>query len=89
MPASGLPFDDIRALLPLMPDASERAAEAVRARQEQLTKPAGSLGKLDDLVAFLAAWQDKAMPTIERPQVAVFAGNHGVSRRACLPIRPL
>ena len=78
MPASGLPFDDIRALLPLMPEASERAADAVRARQAQLTKPAGSLGRLDEIVAFLAAWQDKAMPTIDRPQVAVFAGNHGV-----------
>ena len=78
MPASGLPFDDIRALLPLMPEASERAADAVRARQAQLTKPAGSLGRIDETVAFLAAWQDKAMPTIDRPQVAVFAGNHGV-----------
>ena len=78
MPASGLPFDDIRALLPLMPEASERAADAVRTRQAQLTKPAGSLGRLDEIVAFLAAWQDKAMPTIDRPQVAVFAGNHGV-----------
>ena len=78
MPASGLPFDDIRALLPLMPEASERAADAVRARQAQLTKPAGSLGRIDEIVVFLGAWQDKPMPTIERPQVAVFAGNHGV-----------
>lgn len=81
MPASGLPFDDIRALLPLLPEASERAVHAVRERQAQLTKPAGSLGRIDDLVAFLAAWQDKAMPTIDRPQVAVFAGNHGVASR--------
>ena len=78
MPASGLPFDDIRALLPLMPEASERAEAAVRARQADLTKPPGSLGRLDEFVAFLAAWQDKPMPTIDRPQVAVFAGNHGV-----------
>lgn len=81
MAASGLPFDDIRALLPLLPEASERAAAAVRARQAELTKPAGSLGRLDELVAFLASWQDKAMPTIDRPQVAVFAGNHGVVAR--------
>ena len=78
MPASGLPFDDIRALLPLMPEASARAEEAVRARQAELTKPPGSLGRLDDLVAFLAAWQDKPMPTIAHPQMAVFAANHGV-----------
>ncbi len=78
MPASGLPFDDIRALLPLLPEASERAEAAVRARQAELTKPAGSLGRLDDFVAFLAAWQDRPMPTIDRPQLAIFAGNHGV-----------
>ncbi len=78
MPASGLPFDDIRALLTLMPEASERAEAAVRARQSELTKPQGSLGRLDELVAFLASWQDKAMPTMDRPNVAVFAGNHGV-----------
>ena len=78
MPASGLPFDDIRALLPLMPEASATAEAAVRARQAELTKPPGSLGRLDDLVAFLAAWQDKTKPTIMHPLMAVFAGNHGV-----------
>ncbi len=78
MAASGLPFDDIRALLPLMPEASERAESAVRERQATLTKPAGSLGRLDDLVVFLAGWQDKTMPTIFHPQMAVFAANHGV-----------
>ena len=78
MPASGLPFDDIRALLPLMPEASDRAEAAVRERQGKLTKPAGSLGRLDEFVAFLAAWQDKAMPTINHPQLCVFAANHGV-----------
>ena len=78
MATSGLPFDDIRALLSLMPESSERAAAAVRERQATLTKPAGSLGRLDDLVAFLASWQDKTMPTIGHPLIAVFAGNHGV-----------
>jgi nicotinate-nucleotide--dimethylbenzimidazole phosphoribosyltransferase len=78
MAASGLPFDDIRALFKLMPEASDRAVAAARARQAELTKPAGSLGRLDDIVAFLAAWQDKSMPTILHPLVAVFAGNHGV-----------
>ncbi len=78
MTATGLPFDDIRALLPLMPEASEAAAAAIRTRQAELTKPAGSLGALDELVVFLGAWQDKPMPTIAHPQMAVFAGNHGV-----------
>lgn len=78
MSSSGLPFDDIRALLPLMPEASAAASAKVRARQAELTKPAGSLGRLDDVVAFLADWQDKEMPTLEHPFVAIFAANHGV-----------
>jgi nicotinate-nucleotide--dimethylbenzimidazole phosphoribosyltransferase len=71
-------FDDIRELFRLMPEPSQTAIEAVRERQRQLTKPAGSLGRLEELVAWLAGWQGRDMPTIDRPLVAVFAGNHGV-----------
>mgnify|MGYP001765187970 FL=1 len=73
------PFDDFRALLPLLPEASEVSVAAVRARDARLTKPAGSLGRLEEIVEFLAAWQAKAQPTVERPTVAVFAANHGVA----------
>jgi nicotinate-nucleotide--dimethylbenzimidazole phosphoribosyltransferase len=72
------PFDDIRALLALMPEASEAATTAVAARQLSLTKPAGSLGRLEEIAAFLAGWQDKPSPTIERPQIAIFVANHGI-----------
>jgi len=78
---SASPFDDIRALLPMMPAASEAAAEAVRQRQASLTKPAGSLGRLEEIVAFLAAWQDNPRPHMDRPLVAIFAANHGVAAR--------
>ncbi len=73
------PFDDFRALLPLLPEVSETAVAAVRARDARLTKPAGALGRLEEIVEFLAAWQAKAEPTIDRPTVAVFAANHGVA----------
>lgn len=78
MSATGLPFDDIRALFPLMPEASQASIETVREREAQLTKPAGSLGRLEELVEWLAAWQGKSKPTLNRPVVAVFAANHGV-----------
>jgi nicotinate-nucleotide--dimethylbenzimidazole phosphoribosyltransferase len=71
-------FDDIRALFALMPEPSHGAREAVAQRQRELTKPAGSLGRLEELVAWLAGWQGRDMPTLDRPLVAVFAGNHGI-----------
>jgi nicotinate-nucleotide--dimethylbenzimidazole phosphoribosyltransferase len=71
-------FDDIRALFALMPEPSHGAMEAVAQRQRELTKPAGSLGRFEELVAWLAGWQGRDMPTIDRPLVAVFAGNHGI-----------
>jgi nicotinate-nucleotide--dimethylbenzimidazole phosphoribosyltransferase len=78
MPAPKSPFDSLRDLIALMPVASEASREAVEARQAALTKPPGSLGRLEDIPAFLAAWQGKSEPSIDRPLVAVFAGNHGV-----------
>jgi nicotinate-nucleotide--dimethylbenzimidazole phosphoribosyltransferase len=78
MSASKPPFDSIRELIASMPGASEPSRDAVRARQAELTKPPGSLGRLEEIVGFLAAWQGKPVPSIDRPLVAVFAGNHGV-----------
>ncbi len=78
MSATGLPFDDIRNLFAQMPQAATPMVEDVRARDAQLTKPAGALGRLEEMVEFLAAWQGKSKPTILRPMVAVFAANHGV-----------
>ncbi len=83
MPAteSGLPFDDIRALIATMPGPDTAAAEAVRARDATLTKPPGALGRLEDLAEWVATWQGRSPPAINRPLVAVFAGNHGVTKR--------
>ena len=73
------PSADIIDLLKLPPDGDEAAVAAVRARDLTLTKPPGSLGKLEGLVEFLARWQGKATPTVADPMVAIFAGNHGVT----------
>src|SRR5436190_17018777 len=74
-------FSDVLRLLPELPAPDEAAAEAARARQSVLTKPPGSLGRLEDVVVWLAAWQGRHPPRLERPRVAVFAGNHGVVPR--------
>jgi nicotinate-nucleotide--dimethylbenzimidazole phosphoribosyltransferase len=78
MPPTGLPFDDIRALFQIMPPASQECVDMVRARDAELVKPAGALGRLEEIVEWLAAWQGKSKPTIDRPLVAIFAANHGV-----------
>ena len=75
------PFQDIRRLLATMPGPDEAAVAAVRARNGDLTKPPGSLGRLEWLTEWLAAWQGRAPPTVERPLVCVFAGSHGVAAR--------
>jgi len=75
---SGLPFDDFRELISQLPEASEFAGEAVREREARLSKPVGSLGRLEEIAEWLAAWSGKAKPQIMRPLVAIFAGNHGV-----------
>ena len=81
MPDSEAPLDDIRRLVAAIPGPDEAAVRAVRERGRELTKPAGSLGRLEWLVEWLAAWQGKATPTVERPLVCVFAGSHGVAAR--------
>ncbi|MBV9702138.1 MAG: nicotinate-nucleotide--dimethylbenzimidazole phosphoribosyltransferase [Methylobacteriaceae bacterium] len=85
MPPTGLPFDDIRNLVAQFPPADEGAVAQVRARDIEFTKPPGSLGRLEALVEWLAEWQGRGMPTIERPLVAVFAGNHGVVAQGVSP----
>ena len=61
------------------PDAAVIAA--ARIRQGQLTKPPGSLGRLEDIACFLAGWQGRERPRIDRGRALIFAGNHGVAAR--------
>lgn len=62
-----------------MKQFDETTAEAARARQAELAKPPGSLGRLEELAIFMAGWQGRERPRIERAQALVFAGNHGVT----------
>jgi nicotinate-nucleotide--dimethylbenzimidazole phosphoribosyltransferase len=53
--------------------------DAARARQGQLTKPPGSLGRLEEIAIRLAAMQGTQRPTLDRVQIVVFAADHGVA----------
>ncbi len=75
------PFTDLSGFQDLLaeapgPDTAARAG--AEARNGQLTKPPGALGRLEDLAIWYAGWRGTDRPEINKPQVLVFAGNHGV-----------
>ena len=74
-------LDEMRALLAQLPGPDLEAGSAAAARQAQLTKPPGSLGRLEELAIWLATWQARHPPRVEHPRTVVFAGNHGVAAR--------
>lgn len=68
---------------PALTEPDRLAHSQALARQAQLTKPAGALGRLEALSAWACAVQGAcpAQP-FERPAVVIFAGDHGVARTA-------
>ncbi|MGV0717274.1 nicotinate-nucleotide--dimethylbenzimidazole phosphoribosyltransferase [Mycolicibacterium sp. XJ662] len=65
---------------PAVQPPDQEVAAAARARQDRLIKPAGSLGRLEDLSVWVAACQGQCPPQpFQRPRVVVFAGDHGVA----------
>ncbi|VAV99317.1 Nicotinate-nucleotide--dimethylbenzimidazole phosphoribosyltransferase [hydrothermal vent metagenome] len=62
-----------------LPKPDEAACELAKVRQASLTKPEGSLGRLEEIALWLAGWQGREIPEIKQPCCLVFAGNHGVT----------
>src|SRR5262249_55657680 len=72
-------LDDLGAACLDWPRGDLKAAGVGAERQRQLTKPPGSRGRLEDVVVWLAQWQGRSMPRLDRVDILVFAGNHGVT----------
>ncbi|WP_136645887.1 nicotinate-nucleotide--dimethylbenzimidazole phosphoribosyltransferase [Tabrizicola sp. YIM 78059] len=72
---------ELRALLSDLPMPDPAAIAAAEARNGQLTKPPGALGRLEKLAVWMAGWQGTEKPRADRPQIAIFAGNHGVAAK--------
>lgn len=72
-------LDDVRVLLKSLPGPNQGALTKAVKREPQLTKPPGSLGRLEELSHWLAAWQGRHPPQIVNAHAQVFAGNHGVT----------
>ena len=79
--------DDFDGFLAALPQPDGAAQDAARARQQTLTKPPGSLGELEAIAIFLAGWQGHDIRA-NHIQVALFAGNHGVTRQGISPYPP-
>ena len=76
---------EIDRMLADLPPVNGITQNKVAACQSQLTKPPGSLGKLEDIAIWMAGWQRTEQPAIRHEQCFVFAGNHGVVAQAVSP----
>jgi nicotinate-nucleotide--dimethylbenzimidazole phosphoribosyltransferase len=74
-------FSALRTACLDLPGGHPAASAAVAQREATLTKPPRSLGRLEELIAWLAHWQGHVPPRLERVDILVFAGSHGVTRR--------
>ena len=70
---------DIRNLLQDLPIPDADAAAGTAARNDRLTKPPGSLGRLEEMAVWMASWQGRHPPRASDVSCMVFAGNHGVT----------
>lgn len=75
---------ELRAACVDLPAGDDDAAAEAVARQATLTKPPGSLGRLEEIAAWLAKWGG-ASRRLDRVDVLVFAGNHGVTAQGVSP----
>lgn len=81
-------LSELRKVAAALPGPDEHARRVARERQEILTKPRGSLGRLEEITLWLAGWQGVARPKADRCQTIVFAGNHGIADRGVSAFPP-
>lgn len=67
--------------MPAIPPPDLAARAAAQARLDSLTKPPGSLGRLEELAVWLAGVQGRSLPRLDRRPAYVVAADHGVSDR--------
>ena len=56
-------------------------ASKAKQLQNELLKPVGSLGKLEEYAIWMAGWQRKIKPSIKNAHCLIFAGNHGIANK--------
>jgi len=58
---------------------SDENIQLAKERQAQLTKPPGSLGKLEELAVMFSAIQKTQRPTVDKVHITIFAADHGIA----------
>lgn len=71
-------LSDFAALVAQGPRADAAARAGAEARNGQLTKPPGALGRLEEIAIWYAGWRGTDRPALAAPQIVIFAGNHGI-----------
>lgn len=71
--------DQVLSALSAAPAPDDGAREKVIERAGNVLRPTGALGRLDDVAAWLAAWQRTSTPAVESPSCVVFVADHGVA----------
>lgn len=87
-PPPSVPFSSLaalRATCTALPGVDTSVQQGIAVREATLTKPAGSLGRLEALTLWLGGWQKRIHPRLEAVQVLIFAGNHGVVQQGVSP----
>ena len=80
MTVDSTPFEDIRHLINTMPEPKSDAIETVQTQMQGYVPDLKPFGQYSNALSWLAGWQGRADPSIDRPLVAVFAGSHGVAK---------
>ena len=73
-------LNDLRMKLKNLPEFDTVSLHSAKLREPNLTKPPGSLGRLEKIAAWLSSWQGKHPPSVDFPSARIFAGNHGISK---------
>lgn len=80
-----MPIDDVLKRLPPIERVDREWIAKAEARQLSLTKPPGSLGRLEEVANRVAAIQQTLTPNVEAARIIVFAGDHGVTAEGVAP----
>ena len=70
---------EFRNFMVALPQSNKLIEEKAIERNSKLTKPNGSLGHLEEIAIWYASWSGTTKPKLDAPQVAIFAGNHGIA----------